>query len=291
MERHVRINHISIIHAHALRSGVASAIVSLRTGVPMVYTNHGVRFLQKTGFISKNINKLMDYFSCTVARKVVSIRRYDAEIIERYVFLHSNKLHVIPTRVFMNNADINMDKFLSPPIFLGIGSLIEVKRPDRFLDWIEALVATGMSVKVKWLGDGHLRSDMEALAQRIGLDVVWCGQLDYSAVGKELSEASLLLLTSQFEVFPLSVLEAYSYGVPVISGQFDGVHDFICDGENGFIVDADDKRYVAKKIVNLIEDKELLIRMSINARSYLLEHHLDPEIMAAEYSELYCSCL
>ena len=52
--------------------------------------------------------------------------------------------------------------------------------------------------------------------KKINAPVKWLGHLNHDEVEHYLSNANLALLTSQFEVYPLSIIEAYWAGVPVV---------------------------------------------------------------------------
>lgn len=277
---------VDIIHAHAVRAALACAWVSWRTGVPLVYTNHGLRYSQKTGAVARIVFRLMEAFACSRARYVVSIRHHDARRLAQSGMVLGSKLRTITTRI----------EGLSPkrcpvrsgrPVLVGVGSLIEVKRPDRFLDWVEALQLRGVDFEARWIGDGPLREQLELDAKRRRLPIQWCGHLSRQAVAEQFAGATLLLLTSQFEVFPLAVLEAYACGVPVISGGFEGVEEFLLPGRTGLLVDPDKPRHVAKAVGSLLADPPTLDAMARHAASRFAEEYAEPRRMASAYADLY----
>jgi len=69
-----------------------------------------------------------------------------------------------------------------------------------------------------------------------------------------------------YESFPLVVIEALQYQLPVISCPEGGIADMVKDGVNGFLVPQRDEEVLADKIKILIEDPELRIRMGIAGR-------------------------
>ena len=82
----------------------------------------------------------------------------------------------------------------------------------------------------------------------------------------EMATASIYLLTSEFEGFPLVLIEAMSVGLPVVSYACPtGPRDIIEDGENGFLIQPNDEDGFANKVCRLIEDKELRVKMGKNA--------------------------
>lgn len=279
-------HRVDLIHAHAVRAAVACAWVSWRTGVPLVYTNHGLRYSQKTGAVARFVFRLMEAFACGRARYVVSIRHHDARRLAQSGLVQGSKLRTITTRVERLSPGRSAARG-ERPILLAVGSLIEVKRPDRFLDWVEALQSRGLDFEARWIGDGPLRAQLEADARRRRLPIQWCGHLSRQAVAEHLSGATLLLLTSQFEVFPLAVLEAYACGVPVISGGFDGVEEFLQPGRTGLLVDPDKPQHVAQAVESLLADPATLEAMAREAERRFADEYAEPQRMASAYASLY----
>lgn len=85
-------------------------------------------------------------------------------------------------------------------------------------------------------------------------------------VGKELSESSIVAFTSNYEGFPMAIVEVESAGLPVVS--FDapcGPKDIIRDGEDGFLVKNGDIEDFGKKLLSLMQDEELIKKMGEKA--------------------------
>jgi glycosyltransferase involved in cell wall biosynthesis len=119
------------------------------------------------------------------------------------------------------------------------------------------------------------------------LPVTFLGQQPREEVFRMLATAHLLLLTSQFEVFPFSVLEAYSQGVPVISSRFAGAEDFIDAGRTGLLVNADYPDQVARSVARLLTDATWLAEMGRAAQSEFRRRFGDPDVMAQAYAKIY----
>ena len=84
---------------------------------------------------------------------------------------------------------------------------------------------------------------------------------------KKLLEASLTLNTSSYEGFPLSVIEGFTCGLPVVSFDYgESAKEQITDGYNGFVVKQNDIEEFKLKLIKLLSDKGMLLRMSKNAK-------------------------
>jgi glycosyltransferase involved in cell wall biosynthesis len=289
LQQLVREHGIDLIHAHALRAASAASVVAHGVGVPMVYTNHGLRFTQKQGLAGKAVFRWMERRTCARAHRVVCIRPFDASRLAALGLVESRKLCTVTTRIAAGAPP--KARRSHPPLLLGIGSLIEVKRPDRFIEWVGALRELGLEFDAAWLGDGPLRTRCEAKAVSRSARIRWLGHLPSGQVEQWLGKAQLLLLSSQFEVFPLAVLEAYARGVPVVSGHFDGVEDFLVAGTTGEIVNPDDAPAVARRVLALLSDATHWSRLSEGARAHFTRNFEDPNEMAREYAEIYSEAL
>lgn len=95
-----------------------------------------------------------------------------------------------------------------------------------------------------------------------------------SDVGVALKNASIFALTSYSEGFPMVVLEAYEYGIPVIAYDFEvSSSEIIVDGETGYIIEQGNKDEYIKKMNKLMSDKKLRLNMGENAKEFVKTFH------------------
>lgn len=93
--------------------------------------------------------------------------------------------------------------------------------------------------------------------------------------------------TSHFEAMGLSIIEAMSQTVPVISFDIDyGPSDFIMDGENGFLIKNDDLYQFSDKIIKLFDDKNLNHDLGVNARNDVLTQ-FDTQKLMLEWKQYF----
>ena len=138
---------------------------------------------------------------------------------------------------------------------------------DCFPDW-----------KLTLVGDGVERRNLESLARILNLhNVSFEGFADPHPYYER---ASILLLTSEFEGFPLVLAECMSFGlVPIVYGSYSAVYDIIHDGENGMIVkpqiDGFSVNDMAKAVKQVMEDDTNRCYMAqqaiMTSRNYSIE--------------------
>jgi glycosyltransferase involved in cell wall biosynthesis len=115
-------------------------------------------------------------------------------------------------------------------------------------------------------GDGDVDTYL-ALAAELGLDgrIVFPGWVDTEAVVHLLAEAHMLVLPSHAEGLPMSVLEAFAAGVPVVCTPVGGLPEVVVDGENGLLVSPGDAASLERAILGLLEDEPLRTRLAAGA--------------------------
>ena len=116
-------------------------------------------------------------------------------------------------------------------------------------------------------GDGELRDKLREEIEKAGLEKVFhlCGRTDN--VKEKYLESSAYVMSSAFEGFPLVLLEAVSFGLPLISyACYCGPRDIIEDGKNGFLVEQNNEQALADAICKIIEDKSMRLEMGRQAK-------------------------
>ena len=124
--------------------------------------------------------------------------------------------------------------------------------------------------------------------KKIQAQIRWNWHKNDNLVKKYLNSSSLILLTSEFEVFPLSIIEAYWGGVPVISYRFFGVEEFIQNGKTGLICNSGSNyELIANKINSLISNDKKLLDMSKYVTNYFWENLYDKGCTYDLYFRIY----
>lgn len=105
-------------------------------------------------------------------------------------------------------------------------------------------------------------------------------------------EADIFLFPTRFkqECFPLVILEAMQFGLPVLASRMGAITEIIEHGKNGFTFDPSDHDGFARTIMDLIEQKELLQRVGMMARQRFLEKYTTMHL-GNNIKDLYENCL
>lgn len=101
-------------------------------------------------------------------------------------------------------------------------------------------------------GSGPEEQTLRKLAGELGADVAFTGYLDRPELKRVIGEARALVLPSEwYENAPISVLEAYALGRPVIGTRIGGIPELIADGETGSLVEPGNAAMLAEALAGL----------------------------------------
>jgi glycosyltransferase involved in cell wall biosynthesis len=133
---------------------------------------------------------------------------------------------------------------------------------------------------IRVAGDGPLRSLVEQAAS--AGDVEYLGRLDRSSVLQELRQALVVVLPSiWFEGFPLTVLEAYATGTPVIASRIGSIAEVVEDSVTGLLSEAHDAVGLAELLRWAASHRQEMHLLGLNARQRYEERFRGPTHLAA----------
>ncbi len=135
---------------------------------------------------------------------------------------------------------------------LHVGRLAPEKRQIDLLHAL-TLISAEIDFDLTIVGDGPLRQDLTQLVAELGLNdrVLFLGQLNRVEVRKEIQDTDLMILSSNYENLPVSILEALACGKPVVATKCGGPEEMI-DEVNGLLANPEDPKDLAMKIEEAI---------------------------------------
>jgi glycosyltransferase involved in cell wall biosynthesis len=139
-------------------------------------------------------------------------------------------------------------------------------------------------------GSGELeKAKQAAISQGIADSVEFLGWVVGDAKLKLLEEADVYVLPSFHEGLPVSILEAMSYGVPVLSTRVGGIPELVREGLDGFLVEAGKVDDLADRMARLAADAALRSAMGASGRERVQAHYSEAMVvpaLEALYTEL-----
>lgn len=143
-------------------------------------------------------------------------------------------------RLGTENCGINPERNREPFTAVSCSNLVSVKRVDRI---ISALKKAHQNIRWYHFGDGALRPELEMAAQKLpeNVEYKFMGQVPNNRVMQFYCEKHVdaFINVSSSEGVPVSIMEALSYGIPVIATDVGGTHEIVEHGVNGFLLPKD----------------------------------------------------
>jgi glycosyltransferase involved in cell wall biosynthesis len=280
-----------VIHTHTAKAGFLGRIASVASLQPSirVHTFHG--------------HLLNGYFR-TIKRSLVIIAEKILAIITHELLAVGNKVRQDLLAVGIGN----LKKFgLMPPgLEIGqlpdkkdsqescglstatlqcayIGRVTQIKRPDRFLDVVTELKRRGVKLEFFMAGDGELLDDCRERIVRDNLSVKVLGW--QSNIEKVLAATDIVILTSDNEGTPLSLIQAGMAGLPVVATEVGSVSEVVLNGTTG-IVTGLNVQEIAEALEKLANDGGLRTHMGAAARDFTL-NNFGVQRLVHDHEELY----
>lgn len=164
--------------------------------------------------------------------------------------------------------------------FLFAGRLSPEKGVDTL---IEAMAHVPAHVRLDVAGDGPLRQSLEALANAVAPgQVVFHGRLDAVELHQLLARSVASVVPSRwYENQPMTILESFAAGVPVVATNLGGMPELIRTEVDGLIVPHNDPPALGQALTRLSGDRDLARRLGRSARARLEEHFGAPAHLEA----------
>jgi glycosyltransferase involved in cell wall biosynthesis len=148
-----------------------------------------------------------------------------------------------------------------------IGRVTKIKRPDRFLDVVSEIKRRGVDLHFFIAGDGELLDTCRERIARENLPVAILGW--QSNIEKVLSLADIVILTSDNEGTPLSLIQAGMAALPAVATNVGSVPEVVLNNVTGFITELN-VQDMADTLVKLVNNRALRTQLGKAAESFTL---------------------
>lgn len=160
-------------------------------------------------------------------------------------------------------------------IAISIGRLTAQKGFDKLLDIWKEIEEKGSDWQLYIIGSGENKEKL--LKQKEDLKLKNVVFVENTKNIKEYYEkASIYLMTSRFEGLPMTLIEAQSFGLPIISYDIKtGPKDVINNEEDGYLIENDNKELFIEKFLELSQEREKIKKFSQKAYENSKKFKLD----------------
>ena len=174
-------------------------------------------------------------------------------------------------QVIPNAALFMADRYadMSRKRVIAVGRLDYQKGFDRLIDAWQIVCSTGLFLewRLDIFGQGEWKDMLKARIKEYGLQNSLHLNEPAKEIAKEYADSSMLVMSSNYEGFPMVMIEAMACGLPAVAFDFKcGPRDIIKDEENGLIVPDGDIQALADAMMRLMANESLRQTMSVEAR-------------------------
>ena len=236
----------------------ASYYAFLLCTVPAVLV---ARLLGKPVVLNYHSGQAPDHLSRSRVARWVLARLVDSNVVPSAFLRDVFARFGLRTEVVFNSVDVerfryrsraplgrhllstrNLEQLYNIPCTLRAFARVQARYPDAALTVI---------------GGGSQKESILSLVDELGLqNVTLTGRIPPEDMPAYYDAADIYVQTPSIDNMPLSVLEAFSSGLPVVSTDVGGVNVILTDGEHGLLARDDDEEMVADRILDLLANPD-----------------------------------
>ena len=288
--------------ANHIRKEKIDAMISVGAGDKMFWGRLAARFasvpvicsaLHSTGW-PDGVGR-MNRWLTPITDAFIAVAKPHGQFLVNFEKFPASKVAVIPNGVDTYRFRPNLESKTQVRKELGLApdtplvGIVAALRPEKnhalFLNAASRVIEKIPNAHFVIVGDGPERNNIERtiVALSLGESVSLLGTR--SDTPSLLAAMDVFALTSHNEASPVSILEALSCGVPVVSTRVGSVAESVHDQWNGFTVEPDDVDAIAERVQYLLMNKETAETMGNNGREHV-QTHGSLETMVRMYEHL-----
>ena len=289
--REVRKFRPHVIHTHTAKAGFLGRIASIVSMQPSirVHTFHGHLLNGYFGLFKRSLVVIAEKILAIFTDQLLAVGEKVRQDLLIAGIGKKEKFGLMPPGLVINKLPAKDESLKSFGLSNSrlqcafIGRITQIKRPDRFLDVVSEVKKRGVNLDFFMAGDGEL---LEGCRERISDQKLPVTVLGWqSNIEKVLSAADIVVLTSDNEGTPLSLIQAGMAGLPVVTTNVGSVPEIVLDGVTGIITDLD-MQEIANALEKLATDKALQERLGLAAQEFTLAN-FGVERLVHDHEELY----
>ena len=284
-----------VIHTHTAKAGVVGRIASILSGHKSirVHTFHGHLLHGYFGTAKTKLVILIEKLLALFTDQLLAVGKQIQDDLIAVGIGNTNKFAVMPPGLQLANvptkSEARIELGLDPDkIYCAfIGRITQIKRPDRFLDVATKTKTDNVKLNFIVAGAGEKLQYCQDRVNSENLPVSFLGwREDIEVV---LAAADFVILTSDNEGTPLSLIQAGMVGIPVVATNVGSTSEIVVDGQTGFLTDLSIEQ-LAQAVTKLASDSDLRAKMGAAGMEYTLARY-GVERLVKDHQDLYLRLL
>ena len=244
-----------VIHVHSVRySGMLALAIYEKYQIPYCMTEHTTAYAMQLF----NRNELLHI------EQVAQRSAYNIAVSESFQSLLSHQLPssrwcYIPNMLPAQFSNLQLDAPKEDNFIFCNVSILKKKKGIHTL--IKAFAEGFRDVdntKLHIIGDGPERDNLNKLVVELGLEqkVVFLGAIRRNEIVDSFKQINSYVLSSQYETFGISLIEALALGLPAVATRCGGPESILKEGFNGYFCDVDDVSSMANAMLKLYHNRD-----------------------------------
>jgi glycosyltransferase involved in cell wall biosynthesis len=284
-----------VIHTHTAKAGVVGRVASILSGHKSirVHTFHGHLLNGYFGARKTKLVILVEKFLALFTDQLLAVGAKVKDDLIAAGIGNRNIFGVMPPGLQLaevpSRSSARMELGLNDDaIYCAfIGRITQIKRPDRFLDVVAEIKSLGIELHFIVAGAGELLQYCQDRAESENLPVTFLGwREDIEVV---LAAVDFVLLTSDNEGTPLSLIQAGMVGIPVVATNVGSTNEIVVNGETGLLTDLSVNQ-LADALAKVATDSALRTKMGAAGKEYTLARY-GVDRLVKEHQDLYLRLL
>ena len=200
--------------------------------------------------------------------------------LSKELFEHKIKkpVKVIPNSVYLDRIKVDKKKeylkkqlgLEGKKVIIYFGRVSKEKSIDVLIDAFKLTTNEFDNIRLMIVGDGPAMNDLKKRTKKLGVSdkVIFTGMLSGKKLWETVASGDVFSSASTSENQPMSFIEAMALGLPMVCADAKGAPELCHNGKNGLLFSPGNKQDLAKKLIEILKDPEIIKKMSKASEKY-----------------------
>jgi glycosyltransferase involved in cell wall biosynthesis len=244
-----------LLAAHTAKAGFLGRLAAMCLGIPCVFTPHGVSIIDRKTGGPQTVFLTLERLAGKFGAKMITVCEAERLLVKQWRILKPEKVAVVHNGI--PTSSLTSDQGHEPPVISMVARFDTQKDHMTLLRALAELTSWAWTLRL--IGCGPLMHAVEQLATELGIRhrIEFLGER--ADIPELLSNSQIFVLTTHWEAFPISILEAMRAGLPVVATDVGGIAEAVEDGTTGFLVPPSDYRRLKQSLSVLLEQPSMRV--------------------------------
>ena len=273
-----------LISLHSAKAGLVGRLASIGSSIPVLFTAHGWPFTEGVSKRKAGLYRGLERLTAPLAHRIITVSEYDRSLALDASVGKPDQVTAVHNAMPDVAALADPGRRNEPVRITMVARLDEQKDHEALLNALATL--TDRDWVLDLVGDGPGEEALRDKGRQLGLEdrVRFLGLRD--DVDSLLADSQMFVLTSHWEGFPRSILEAMRAGLPVVASIVGGILESVDEDVTGYLVPRGDADRLAGRLAHLIDYPDERVRLGQAGRQRFKEQFRF-ERMANRSLEIY----